>query len=293
VSASTGTGSGSLGVNLVDDDSITDGAGHKLGGTGAGNGNFTGQVYTLDRTAPTVSSINRADSNPTNASSVSWSVTFSEAVTGVGADDFALQNTGLGGTPAITGVSGSGDTYTVTASTGTGSGSLGLNLVDDDSIADGVGNKLGGSGAGNGNFTGEVYTINRFSYAFKGFFAPIETDNTLTPTILNKAQAGQAIPVKFSLTGYQGLDVFSGAATPDTTDDYPKSQQIYCDPSAAAMSIEETIVNPGNSSLTYAAGSDQYTFVWKTEKSWNNTCRQLVIKFKDGQTRRANFQFKK
>ena len=54
VTASSGTGSGTLGLNLVDDDSITDAAGNKLGGTGAGNGNFTGQVYTIDRTAPTV-----------------------------------------------------------------------------------------------------------------------------------------------------------------------------------------------------------------------------------------------
>jgi len=49
-----------LGLNLVDDDSIADPAGNKLGGAGAGNDNFTGQVYTLDRAAPSVSSINRA-----------------------------------------------------------------------------------------------------------------------------------------------------------------------------------------------------------------------------------------
>ena len=114
-----------------------------------------------DSTAPTVSSINRADASPTSAASVNWTVTFSESVTGVNAADFALANGGLGGTPAITGVTGSGTTYTVTASTGTGSGTLGLNLVDDDSIADTAGNKLGGTGAGNGNFTGQVYTIDR------------------------------------------------------------------------------------------------------------------------------------
>ncbi len=161
VTASTGTGDGTLGLNLVDNDTITDAAGNPLGGTGAGNGNFTGQVYTIDKTAPTVTSINRDGASPTNAASVSWTVTFSESVTGVDAADFALATSGLSGSPAITGVSGSGTTRTVTASTGTGDGTLGLNLVDNDTIIDAAGNRLGGTGAGNGNFTGQVYTIDR------------------------------------------------------------------------------------------------------------------------------------
>jgi hypothetical protein len=160
VTASTGSGNGSLGLNLVDDDSIADTAGNKLGGTGAGNGNFTGQVYTVDKTAPTVSSIDRSDANPTGATSVHWTVTFSESVTGVSSSDFSLANTGLT-SPSISGVSGSGSTYTVTASTGSGDGSLGLNLSDDDSITDAAGNSLGGTGTGNGNFTGQVYTVQK------------------------------------------------------------------------------------------------------------------------------------
>jgi len=160
VTASTGTGDGTLGLNLVDDDSVADVAGNKLGGTGAGNGNVTGQVYTVDRTAPAVSSINRAAVSPTNAASVNWTVTFSKNVTGVDAADFALAAAGISGS-SITGVAGSNNIYTVTASTGSGDGTLGLNLVDNDSIVDGAGNKLGGSGPGNGNFTGQVYTVDK------------------------------------------------------------------------------------------------------------------------------------
>jgi hypothetical protein len=70
-----------------------------------------------DTTPPTVESINRVNSSPTSASSVQWTVTFSEPVTGVSAADFALSHTALSGA-AITGVSGSGANYTVTASTG-------------------------------------------------------------------------------------------------------------------------------------------------------------------------------
>lgn len=158
VTANTGSGSGTLGLNLVDNDTILDPTGNSLGGTGLGNGNYTGEVYTIDKTNPQVSSINRADPNPTYASSVSWTVLFSESVTGVGIADFTLAASGLSGA-SITSVTGSGDTWTVTASTGIGAGTLGLNLVDDDSIIDSTSNPLGGAGAGNGNFTGQVYTI--------------------------------------------------------------------------------------------------------------------------------------
>jgi hypothetical protein len=106
-------------------------------------------------------SINRANATPTAGSSVLWTVKFTESVTGVDTTDFTLVKTGLGGSPTVTGVSGSGDTYTVTGSTGSGSGTLGLNLVDNDSIKDLAGNALGGAGNGNGNFTGQVYTVDR------------------------------------------------------------------------------------------------------------------------------------
>jgi hypothetical protein len=122
------------------------------------------QTINIDKVAPIVQSMNRAGASPTNAASVDWTVKFSKSVTGVDSTDFELANSGLGGSPAITNVTGSGDTYTVTASTGTGDGTLGLNLVDNDSITDSAGNKLGGtgtSGAGDGSFTGQAYTIDR------------------------------------------------------------------------------------------------------------------------------------
>jgi len=163
VTAGTGSGDGTLGLNLVDDDSITDAPGNKLGGTGAGNGNLAGQTYAIDKTAPTVESITRGTPTAakTNAGSVTWDVTFSESVAGVNDTDFSLVASGLGGSPIVTGVSGGGSSYTVTASTGSGDGTLRLDLVDDDSIVGTAGDKLGGTGAGNGNFTGQQYTIDR------------------------------------------------------------------------------------------------------------------------------------
>ncbi|MDP1847468.1 MAG: hypothetical protein Q8K79_06725 [Solirubrobacteraceae bacterium] len=162
VTATTGIGDGTLGLNLLDDDTIVDAATNPLGGAGAGNGSVIGPAYTLDKTGPVASSITRVGSTPTNAGTVSWTVTFSEAVTGVGPADFALARTGgVSGGSVGTVTLVSGTTYTVTASTGTGSGALGLNLVDDDTITDTLTNPLGGIGAGNGPYTGQVYTLDK------------------------------------------------------------------------------------------------------------------------------------
>jgi hypothetical protein len=209
VTSSTGSGDGTLGLNVVDDDTITDAGANKLGGTGTANGNLTGQTYTIDKTAPTVSSIVRAVATPTNAATLTWTVTFSEAVTGVGSGDFALAATGPTGT-AITLVSGSGTTYIVTASTGAGSGTLGLNLADDDTITDTATNKLGGTGAGNGNLTGEIYTIDKT--------APVVSSVVrLDPTPSALATVRWTVTFSKSVTGVEGTDLSLAATGPTGT----------------------------------------------------------------------------
>jgi hypothetical protein len=119
-------------------------------------------------------------------------------------------------------------------------------------------------------------------YAFDGFYAPVNNRDPQGNFILNKTNAGAAIPVKFSLGGDYGLDIFETG--------YPRSEVIACDSQAEVDGIEET-VTAGSSSLSYAAGSDTYTYVWKTSKAWEDSCRQLVVKFDDGTTTRANFKF--
>jgi hypothetical protein len=114
-------------------------------------------------------------------------------------------------------------------------------------------------------------------FNFTGFFQPVDN----LPT-LNHVKAGSAIPVKFSLHGNQGLGIFAAG--------YPVSRVIYCDGSAPLDDIET--VTAGNSSLTYDPGSDQYIYVWKTEKSWAGQCRQLNVKLADGTEHFANLKFK-
>jgi hypothetical protein len=121
--------------------------------------NLEGAVFGVGTTAPSVVSSLRADPNPTTAASVHFTVTFSEAVTGVDTADFTLTATGVTGA-SVTSVSSSLTIYTVNVNTGTGSGTLRLNVMDNDSIIDGSSNPLGGTGAGNGNYTsGETYDV--------------------------------------------------------------------------------------------------------------------------------------
>lgn len=162
VTVHTGLGDGTLRLDLLDDDSILDLTAIPLGGTGLENGNFvTGEVYAINKSAPTVTSSLRADPNPTSAESVRFTVTFSEPVSSVDAADFGLTLSGLADA-GITSVSGSDAAYAVTVNTGNGNGSLRLDVLDNDGIVNAAGTPLGGVGLGNGNFiAGESYTLDR------------------------------------------------------------------------------------------------------------------------------------
>lgn len=112
--------------------------------------------------APVVDSILRGNINPIGGDIVQYGVQFTKSVTGVDAADFAITTTGLTGS-SINSVSGSGTAYIVMVNVGVGSaGTLRLDLIDNDTIVDGLSQPLGGVGVGNGDFTtGQVYTIDR------------------------------------------------------------------------------------------------------------------------------------
>ncbi|HNN13321.1 MAG TPA: hypothetical protein PKL78_07180 [Anaerolineales bacterium] len=160
VTVNTGMGDGTLRLDLVDDDSILDVLSVPLGGVGLGNGNFTGEAYSFDRTAPVVLSIQLLDPNPTAAETVRFGLTFSEPVRFIDVSNFALTANGPVGL-AIPELSIEPNFAIVTVATGTGNGTIQLSLIDDDSLVDATGNPLGGVGAGNGNFAGPFYSINK------------------------------------------------------------------------------------------------------------------------------------
>ena len=144
----SGTGAGSITVSAVSGDTYnatvavnTDGTfnlniagGHNiedLAGTGLSSVTPTGadQSYTVDRTAPAVTSIVGSDPSGelTSESTLVFEVTFSEDVTGVDAGDFALSSGGTG-TGSVTNLAGSGSQYLVTVSAAQ-DGTYNLDLV--------------------------------------------------------------------------------------------------------------------------------------------------------------------
>jgi hypothetical protein len=112
---------------------------------------------------------------------------------------------------------------------------------------------------------------------FTGFFPPISN-----PPVLNMVKAGQALPVKFSLDGDRGLNIFATG--------YPRSQQINCATGASLNDVQQTVT--AGSGLTYDSSMEQYTYVWKTDQGWGGMCRRLIVQLTDGSDHTANFQFK-
>lgn len=113
-------------------------------------------------------------------------------------------------------------------------------------------------------------------YDFTGFFSPITN-----PPTLNIVNAGKGVPVKFSLSGDKGLNIFAAGN--------PYSVSLNCSTSDPGVDVTETL-NAGGSSLSFSG--DQYNYVWKTDSSWAGTCRQLVLTLNDGSVHTANFKFK-
>ena len=123
----------------------------------------------------------------------------------------------------------------------------------------------------------KTYVTPLAGWNFSGFLAPLKP----WPAI-NRARAGAVVPVKFGFGADQGLDIFSAA---------PSTVAANCDGSVPAGPPAESTESPGQSGLQYDASTRQYTYMWKTAETWRNTCRQLVLRFKDGSTQAANFQF--
>jgi hypothetical protein len=126
--------------------------------------------------------------------------------------------------------------------------------------------------------TGFAATTHKVIFNWAGFFRPVDN-----PPALNVAKAGWIIPARFSLNGYQGLNIFAAG--------YPKSQTVACSALAQEVSVDETAAASA-SLLIYNPFTDRYIYIWKTDKAWAGTCRQLVVKLVDGTYHYANFKFK-
>ena len=132
-----------------------------------------------------------------------------------------------------------------------------------------------------GRVCGETSSFSPFAlgypdeFDFDGFFSPVSMDAE------NLAKPGQAIPVKFSLNGDQGLDVVTSAHfVVEGTDTTPEGQLIPA-------------TTTGGSGLSYSASSDQYTYVWKTAKTLSLKTGRFELTLSDGTVHTFNVTFKK
>lgn len=116
------------------------------------------------------------------------------------------------------------------------------------------------------------------TYDFGGFEEPVDGAPEW-----NVAKAGQVVPVRFSLGGFQGMDILAEGS--------PSSQEIDCQDTADSGDAE-AIDSPGKSGLSYDETTDEYQLNWKTERRWQGTCRELVLELDDGSLHGAQFQLR-
>ncbi len=108
---------------------------------------------------------------------------------------------------------------------------------------------------------------------------------------INTVAAGQVVPMMFHRPDLTGTDVLASNS--------PYSRRVDCQtlqvpsddpprltPKAAPITAE----TPGKAGLTRSA-TGRYTFPWKTQEDWVDTCREFVLTLDNGEQHRAYFQF--
>jgi hypothetical protein len=119
-----------------------------------------------------------------------------------------------------------------------------------------------------GNVAHETHTYS-VVYDFTGFATPVAAYPTAT-----LMKAGESVPLKFSLHGDQGSNIFA-AGSP---------AWIPCGALDGPTTADGT--------LSYNASADRYTFLAATSRAWAGSCRDLIVTLRDGTTHRARFTFK-
>jgi predicted extracellular nuclease len=114
---------------------------------------------------------------------------------------------------------------------------------------------------------------------FSGFLSPLAN-----PPVENKANSGAAILIGFRLGGNQGLAVIAAG--------YPRSIQYTCGTAVGSRPTDATTPTV-NAGFSYNAATATYTYSWKTDKGWSNTCRRFVLKLTDGTFHYLDVNFRK
>jgi hypothetical protein len=109
-------------------------------------------------------------------------------------------------------------------------------------------------------------------FKFAGFGRPLGGSNT--------PNAGSAVPVKFTLDGYQGPAVLMPG--------WPKYQRVNC---STGNAIGGLVTAQAAEPLYFDAETGEYVFVWKTPKNLAGSCARLDVRLADGATYPVSFTF--
>jgi hypothetical protein len=112
-------------------------------------------------------------------------------------------------------------------------------------------------------------------WPFSGFDPPLAN-----PPAVNGQNVGSTVPVKFSLGGDRGLAILAAGS--------PVSVPVDCS-TGTPLGPPVPTSSPGHSVLTYLDG--EYTYLWKTDKAWSGSCRELRVILADGTTHAAELDF--
>ncbi|GAB4546835.1 MAG: hypothetical protein Fur002_22250 [Anaerolineales bacterium] len=208
--------------------------------------------WTADNVAPAVSSITRADANPTAAASVNFTATFSEPVTGVDIADFKLNNALATGASIANVTPVSSTVYTVTVNTNQ-NGELRLDVPATATIADLAANPLTAPYSG-----GEAYTVNK--------------GNAPTTPVLRSPLNNALVTNTPTLDWNDSSQVMALAINPWSYEVNITALGGYNETFNTAGNIADPLLGLGDSSLTIPALSalpSNTTFYWKV-RAYNN-----------------------
>ncbi len=107
---------------------------------------------------------------------------------------------------------------------------------------------------------------------------------------LNTATAGSAVPMKFDLPKYRGLDILASGAPYSRLVDCETLRTVNPDGSITPRPTPVAANSPGKSKLS-GNRNGTYIFPWKTERDWAGTCREFVLTLDNGVQHRAYFKF--
>jgi hypothetical protein len=120
----------------------------------------------------------------------------------------------------------------------------------------------------------------RVLYDFEGFLWPVRN----RPRV-NSWSPGVPVPIRFGLGGNLGLDVIEKG--------WPQVAEVDCDfkeePERGEPAQHSRLVK----GLIYFKRKQRYLFLWKTDRDWAGSCRQFILKLKDGTVKRADFKFRR